>query len=133
VKNPLDIMPAIFNRDHFMALISLLRDDPNIDAFIFSLTPFLDRYQEMGGRPFLDGIIEMTIEGAKELTKPFFILTGKPRSLDGAGIRQDVLERYHLAGIAAFPSLALTARVINNLYQYNRYLKWEGGHHGLET
>jgi len=122
VRNPLDMMSSLFDKENFRKLITLLRDDPVIDTFIFSITQLVDRYNEIGGRPFLDGTIRMTIEGARELNKPFFVVFGKARSLEGAGVRQDVMEKYHLAGIAAFPSLQMAVRVIANMVRYRGYL-----------
>ncbi|UCD57939.1 MAG: CoA-binding protein [Candidatus Hydrogenedentota bacterium] len=123
VKNPLDVFTVLVNPEHFKTMIELLRDDPNIDALIY--------YQRVEwalrrAKVFLDMIIQMTIEGAKELKKPLFLVLANSLSLEGEMLRRQAQEIYNNAGIATFPTFEEAVRVAYNLSEYHRYVAQTG-------
>ena len=122
-KNPLDIMGAIFRADsskNMMRLFELLRDDPNIDALIF--TQMIEMFTKRGGRLAIDFISDLTIQGAKILEKPTFLVLERGPSLEGESHRQDVQQKYNNSSMATFESFDIAAQVVANLSQYQNYL-----------
>ncbi|MBW2623536.1 MAG: CoA-binding protein [Deltaproteobacteria bacterium] len=122
VKNPLDIGGAFFRSgpDKLMTLYDILRDDPNIDALIFS-----QRMVRFGGRDvrgLLDVIVKSSLEGMKIMQKPCFIVLGSGDSLESEALHQEAQQKYNEAGIATFPTFRLAARVMSNLAVYKQYL-----------
>ena len=120
--NPLDIGGALFRGGpgKLMTLFDILRDDPNIDALIFS-----QRMIRFGGRDMrglLDVIVKSTLEGMKIMQKPCLVVLGSGDSLENEAFHQEAQQKYNAAGIATFPSFRLAARVMSNLVGYNRYL-----------
>jgi acyl-CoA synthetase (NDP forming) len=123
VKNPLDIMGALFDGGPkvFTRLIDLLREDPNIDALIFSQN--IEMFFRRLDRSFLDDFIRMTVNSMHQLKKPLYLVLGKARSLEGEALRQDVEKRYHLYNMATFSSFTMAARVYYNLKRYRDFLE----------
>jgi len=122
-KNPLDIMGAIFRQessDNMMRLFELLRDDPNIDALIF--TQMVEMFSRRGGRMAIDFISDLTIQGAKILEKPTFLVLERGPSLEGESYRKDVQQKYNNSSMATFESFDIAAKVVANLSQYQNYL-----------
>jgi acyl-CoA synthetase (NDP forming) len=121
-KNPLDIMGALFSGGPkiFGRLIELLRDDPNIDALIFSQN--IDMFFRRLDRSFLDDFIRMTVKSMHELGKPLYLVLGQARSLEGEALRQDVELRYHQYNMATFSSFTMAARVYRNMKNYRDFL-----------
>jgi acyl-CoA synthetase (NDP forming) len=119
VKNPLDIFSVLVNPEHFMRMIELLRDDPNIDALMYH-----QRVEWAISRSviFLDMMLEMTIEGAKKLEKPLFIILAEASSLEGMALRKHAEDKYNNAGIPTFPTFDEAARAIRSLSEYHQYL-----------
>jgi acyl-CoA synthetase (NDP forming) len=119
VKNPLDIFSVLVNPEHFTKMIGLLRDDPHIDALIY--------YQRIEWalkkeNVFLDIVIDMTIEGAKDLEKPMFLVLANAQSLEGMALRKHAEDKYNNAGVPTFPSFDEAARAVYNLSEYQRFL-----------
>ncbi|MBI4765744.1 MAG: CoA-binding protein [Deltaproteobacteria bacterium] len=121
-KNPLDIMGALFGGGEkiYGRLIELLRDDPNIDALIFSQN--IDMFFRRIARSFLDDFIRMTVNSMHQLGKPLYLVLGKARSLEGEALRQDVETRYHHYKMATFSSFTMAARVYHNMKIYGDFL-----------
>lgn len=121
-KNPLDIMGALFGGGEkiFRRLIELLRDDPNIDALIFSQN--IDMFFRRIARSFLDDFIRMTVSSMQTLGKPLYLVLGQARSLEGEALRQDVETRYHHYKMATFSSFTMAARVYHNMKIYRDFL-----------
>jgi len=119
VMNPLDINMVLGKEEHFKRLIGLLRDDPHIDAVMYSQRPHgaLRR-----GRDHLDMVIRMTIDGAKELEKPLFLVLGDVYSIEDETIRREVWGKYTQAGLAVFSTFKTAARALYNLSEYQRFL-----------
>ena len=128
VKNPLDIMGALFRMDgsmNMVKLFELLRDDPNIDALIYS--QMVEMFSRRGGRMFLDLSLKMTVKGMEKLKKPMFLVLGRGMSLEGESFRQEAQQKYNAAGVATFESFDIAARVMANLSQYQKYLSNSNG------
>jgi len=120
-KNPLDIMPVLFNEKNFYRVIDLLREDPNTDALIFNLDP---GWIISGlGRTEMIRFIGYIVEAVKKLQKPLFISLDHREGSQLAFIREEMLDLFNQAGIATFPDFSMTARIINNLKKYNDYLQ----------
>jgi acyl-CoA synthetase (NDP forming) len=119
VKNPLDIFSVLVNYDHFMRMIELLRDDPNIDALVY-----LQRVEWAlrRDRIFLDMALQMAIDGSKALKKPLVIALAAAHSLEGELLRKEAQRKYASEGIATFPSFEAAATTVYNLSEYQRYL-----------
>lgn len=119
VKNPLDIFSVLVNPEHFKKMIELLRDDPNVDALIYyQRVEWALRRENI----YLDMIMDMTIEGAKDLKKPLFLVLGEAGSLEGWALRKHAEERYNNAGLATFPTFDEAARAIYNLSEYQKFI-----------
>lgn len=119
VKNPLDIFSVLVNYDHFMRMIELLRDDPNIDALIyFQRVEWAIRRE----RRFLDMAMQMAIDGSKELKKPLYIALAAAHSLEGELLRREAQRRYMAEGVASFPTFESAATTAYNLSEYQRFL-----------
>ncbi|MBW1711226.1 MAG: CoA-binding protein [Deltaproteobacteria bacterium] len=123
-KNPLDLMEVVFMRDNFIKLITLLRNDPNIDAVIFSM-PLRFFYREMGRRG-LNMFLDLMIEANKLLQKPLLTILEREQDPILEGARQETEERFREAGIATFPTFQVAARVLVNLKKYRDFLSSEG-------
>ncbi len=119
VKNPLDIFSVLVNPDHFIRLIELLRDDPNIDALMYHQRVEWALKRES---IFLDVILDMTIEGAKKLEKPLFLVLAESSTLEGMALRKRAEGKYNAAGIPTFPTFDEAARAVRALSGYHRYL-----------
>jgi len=119
VKNPLDIFSVLVNPDHFKRMIALLRDDPNIDALIYHQRVEWALRRE---NVFFDMIMKMTVEGAKELEKPLFLVLAEAQSLEGAALRKHAQDRYNNAGLATFPTFDEAALAIYNLSEYHKFV-----------
>lgn len=120
VKNPLDMMITLFDKKNFIKTMELLRDDPNIDALIFSQPVHWSH--QVGGRAFMDMFIQMTYDGMKALEKPMVIALEQTHTLDGVVIRREAFEKYNSAGIATFPSFQSAAQVVSTMSQYQNFL-----------
>ncbi|MDY6933613.1 MAG: CoA-binding protein [Spirochaetota bacterium] len=120
VKNPLDIMPALFNEDHFKEVFALLRYDPNIDVIIF--TQQMDTIYGIGGRRLLDAFIALTLEVIVNLNKPIFIILQRSLTLEGEALRQEALGKYNRANIPTFESFQSAFRTVYNMNQYQNFL-----------
>jgi len=123
VKNPLDIFSVLINPEHFERMIELLRDDPNIDALLYyQRVEWALRRENM----FLDMIINMTIDGARKLEKPLFLVLADAVSLEGMALRAQAEDKYNSAGIPTFPTFEEAARAIRCMSEYHQYLAARG-------
>ncbi|MBI5115233.1 CoA-binding protein [Candidatus Poribacteria bacterium] len=119
VKNPLDIFSVLVNPDHFSRMIAFLRDDPLVDALIYMQRAEWALRRE---RVFLEVAVRMTIEGARELKKPLFLILTGGQTLEGDILRREAQQRYAHAGIPTFPTFDEAAQAAYNLSEYQRYL-----------
>lgn len=122
VNNPLDIgFSRVFSDEKlFLKLFSLLGDDPNIDAMIFSLSMM------RGGvklkRSQVDAMMQMILKGIEIIGKPVFLVLQGGKTLELLSLRDEMQDRYNEAGLATFPSFTLAAKTLYRLNQYQRFL-----------
>jgi len=126
-KNPLDIMGAFFGRgpENLMRLMELLRDDPNIDALIFNQS--VDIITRVVGRSMMDAFVRLTMDSMKRMGKPIYVVLDKGRGgIEGDILRQEMEDRYNMAGFATFDTFRQAAGVLVELDQYRQYLETRG-------
>ncbi|MBW2060680.1 MAG: CoA-binding protein [Deltaproteobacteria bacterium] len=119
-KNPLDLMEAVFSTEKFTKLITLLRDDPNIDALIFAM--HLNWFYREMGRTGLSMFFESIIKLKNLLKKPFLTILERENDPIIESARQDIEERLREAKVATFPTFELAARVLSKTKKYNDFL-----------
>jgi len=125
VKNPLDVgMTAFFNKQNFLKIIELLRDDPRIDALIFLQQ--LGLFHRFGGRGVVNMMIEMTLKAKEKLEKPIMLVLEKEDAFGGEEFVKMAQDRYNNENMATFPSVELAARVTRNLADYQKFLSGQG-------
>ena len=118
VRNPLDVF---FNKDEeYMTLARLLREDPNIDAFIYSLR-FHNILRERGRAGLYDFFLTV-VEMAEKLEKPLFLVMESTDNIENAMMNKDAALIFQEHGIATFPSFEIAAAVMYNLKGYHDYL-----------
>lgn len=120
-KNPMDIMPVIFNETHFQRVMALLRRDTCTDGIVFNLDPgwlFRDL-----GRAGMYRFAANVIEAAKQYEKPFFIALNQRENPQIAFIRQELVDVFNRSEIATFPDFSMAARIMNNLKSYHDFLE----------
>lgn len=118
VRNPLDVF---FEKDEeYMTLARLLREDPNIDAFIYSLR-FHNILRERG-RAGLHDFFLTVVEMAKKLEKSLFLVLESTDEIETAMMNKDAALIFQEHGIATFPSFEIAATVLYNLKGYHDYL-----------
>ena len=123
-KNPLDIMGAFFGQGpgNLMLLMDLLRDDPNIDALIFSQP--VDLISRVVGRSMISLLPQFIKDSMKRMGKPIYVVLDRGRGgIEGDILRQELEDRYTDAGFATFATFRQAARVLAELDQYRRYLE----------
>jgi len=127
-RNPLDILPAIMpvssNEGNLLRVMELIRDDPNIDAMIFSIFPkrICDNY----GKTALNAYLNLCLEAMERLEKPLFISLPREDNWQMDILRREAEEWFHDAGVATFPDFRLAARVMLNMKKYGNYLSVHG-------
>ncbi|MBU4317935.1 MAG: acetate--CoA ligase family protein [Proteobacteria bacterium] len=127
VKNPIDMVPALFDRDMFMKILSILDAEEEIDAvfyYIFSPGPVTGRLANSGHRG-LDMLSRIIIEGVKSIRKPFYFVVERDENRQRDGVMGELRTRIQEAGIPAFPSLDLAARAAMNMCRYQEFLSAE--------
>jgi len=118
VKNPLDVF--FNNDDHFNTLIRLLKEDPNIDAFIYNM--------RFGGPNQFRGLLELNhsiqgiVEAYKNLGKPMLIVLEQTGETEIDMLNREIASSLHGQNVATFPSFEIAAKVIANLSEYHDYL-----------
>ncbi len=122
-KNPMDIMPVLFNEQYFHRIMDLLRDDPNTDALIFNINPaWIARDL---GRTGMYTFVNNIVKASRESDKPIFVSLDSINDPQIAFARQEMVEIFNGEEIATFPSFTMTARIMNNLKRYHDFLKAE--------
>ena len=124
VKNPIDMVPALFNRDMFIQIMSVLDAEEQIDAvfyYIFSPGPVTGRLMNAGYKG-LDMLSRIIIEGAKSIKKPFYCVMERDENPQRDLMIGELRTRIKDADIPTFSSLDLAARAAENMWQYQQYL-----------
>jgi acyl-CoA synthetase (NDP forming) len=118
VKNPLDVF---FNKDdHFNALIRLLREDPNIDAFIYNMR--FGGPNQFRGLTELNHSVQNVIDASKALGKPMLIVLEHTGESEIDMLNREIASSLHADNVATFPSFEIAAKVVANLKGYHDYL-----------
>jgi len=120
LKNPLDIMPALDRKDSFMRVMTLLRDDPNIDALLYHSR--VNWIYEDHGHAGLNEYLRNTLEARDILEKPMFVILPRQEDVSMEMVRQEAEQWYQEAGVATFPTFDLAARILFNLDRYRNFL-----------
>jgi acyl-CoA synthetase (NDP forming) len=120
VKNPLDVGRTAMMGENLISLIELLRDDPKVDALIFS-QPLGPLYQ-FTGRQGINFLLDITVGAKDKLEKPLFIVMEKENGFVPDTIVKEAEERYHEKNVATFPNFQMAARVMRNLSDYQIFL-----------
>jgi len=132
INNPLDVMGALFFParatsqgvdvlENYKKLFVLLREDPCIDALLFSQR--VELFTRVGGRQFVNFFLRRSMDALKEFQKPIYVVLEKGNTLDGEAARQDAQAQYNRAGIPTFENFSAAARIIRHLTEYRHYLE----------
>ncbi|MFH1123414.1 MAG: CoA-binding protein [Pseudomonadota bacterium] len=124
VKNPLDVLPSLFDFDNLKRILRLLDDDPRVDAIIFNI-PTWYFYTAMG-RTVFNQFLQVVIESKNQLKKPMLTVVEKEQDLELNAVRKETVELCHEANSATFPSIRLAARTLFKLNEYREYLNSNG-------
>lgn len=123
-KNPLDIIPTLFNVENIARVLGILKEDENIDIVLFHVSPAW-LYKDFGSM-FLYEFMEKVLEGWHILQKPLYISLESIDSPQTAFIHHELIQWLNQKNIAAFPDFRLAARTISRLNQYRQYLEVQG-------
>jgi len=119
VKNPLDILPHMRNRESFEKLMTILKNDANIDALVFSLNiAFI--YRE-GGRLGVNYFLRMIAKSHEWLEKPMFLILDTFNTAEMLMLRNEAEEILVARKMTAFPTFEIAARALTHLYRYKRF------------
>ncbi len=119
-KNPLDILPHLRDVESFKKLMTLLKEDQNIDALIFSVNlGFI--YREVG-RSRINAYLRMILSAREWLEKPMFLALDTFNNLDMRILNHEAEEWLAGRKAAIFGSFEIAARVLNALKHYDDYL-----------
>jgi acyl-CoA synthetase (NDP forming) len=121
VRNPLDVF---FPQDKdFRTLVDLLREDPNIDAFMFNLRFGGGGPVQTQGIGDANNTIQNMVDARERLKKPLFLITELTGDARIDVIINEASATLHQQGIPTFPSFEIAAKVLANLKAYNDYLQ----------
>jgi acyl-CoA synthetase (NDP forming) len=119
-KNPLDILPNLRDMDGFKKVMTLLKDDPNIDALVFSVNlAFI--YRE-AGRLGVEFYIATIAKAGEWLEKPMYLIADTFKVLELQALQFDAEERLAGHRIPMFTSFEIVARIIRSLKNYREFL-----------
>ncbi len=119
-KNPLDILPHLRDMDRFKKVMTLLRDDPNIDALVFSVNlAFI--YRETG-RLGVEFYLEIISKAGEWLKKPMYLIGDTFENLELQALQFEAEEKLAAHRIPMFSSFEIVARIIKSLKDYKDYL-----------
>ena len=120
VKNPLDIgFSSMYEKqDEFFNLFALLRDDPRIDAMIFSRGNRPGR----GRRNGMEQLNNMVLKGMDIIKKPVLVVLNNHGTVEAAAQREEAVQKFNAANVPTFASFPLAARVLKNMSDYNDFL-----------
>ncbi|MBU3917070.1 hypothetical protein KKA14_16170 [bacterium] len=124
MKNPLDMIAALFDINNFKILVEILENDPNIDIFIFSQS--IQLMYDLDSRELIDQYIAMIIEFSNKMKTAMYIMLDETDHFESSSILRETKEKYNVAGVTYFPSFELGSKIINNLNQYRKFIKSVG-------
>lgn len=122
VTNPLDLSfsTVYYDQEQFTQLFTLLGEDPNIDAVLYSRG--VGGGGEHGGRTNIEQLVTMTMGGIKTAGKPVFVAVDGSGNLDSRAICDETQVRFRRSGLATFNSMEMAAKVLSNMSTYNAYI-----------
>jgi len=120
VKNPLDILPYLANKDSFKFLMTLLKEDPRVDALFFTL-PLAFIYRERG-QAGVNAYLKITLRAREWLEKPMFLIIESFNTPELMILCREASERLMTHQVPVFPSFEVAARVMLNLKGYHDFL-----------
>ena len=120
VKNPLDVLPSLFDFDKLKKILELLDDDSRVDAIILNI-PTWYFYTAMG-RTVFNQFLQVVIQAKDHLKKPMLIVLEKEQDLELNTARNGSVELFHEGNCATFPSIQMAARILFKLNKYHEYL-----------
>ena len=120
VKNPLDILPYLSDKERFKYVMTLLKQDVRVDALIFTL-PLAFIYREVG-RAGVNAYLKMTLKAREWLAKPMFVIVESFNTAELMMVGRDGAERLMAHQLPVFPSFEVAARVMMNLKGYHDFL-----------
>jgi acyl-CoA synthetase (NDP forming) len=124
VKNPIDLVPAFFNRDFMMEIISVVKDEPNLGAmiiYIFTPGPVPGNLMNMGAKG-MDGFCR-NMAGAKEqLGQPLAFVLERDTDIIRSNLMAELEKRFREIGLMVFPTFDLAAKALVNLSRYQEFL-----------
>lgn len=119
-KNPLDILAQLRGTEQFEKLMTLLKNDSNIDSLVFSVNlAFI--YREAGRRG-IDFYLDTIAKAGKWLEKPMYLIADTFNSLEMQALQFDAEEKLAGMKIPMFSSFETAARIIKSLKGYKDYL-----------
>ncbi|MFO7964504.1 MAG: CoA-binding protein [Desulfobacterales bacterium] len=119
-KNPLDILPHLHDMESFKKVMTLLKDDANIDSLIFNVNlAFIYREAGRAGVSFYMD----TIAKVKEwLEKPMYLVGDTFKNLEMQALQFEAEELLSTRRIPMFSSFEIVARIVTSLTTYKAYL-----------
>ena len=120
VKNPLDILPFLTSEESFSWVMTLLKEDPQVDALFFSF-PLAFIYYE-AGRAGVNAYLDMIVKAREFLEKPLFLIVESFNTTELMVVGREAVQELTARQIPVFPSFEVAARVMMNLNGYNDFL-----------
>ena len=123
LKNPIDFVPAFFNRDFMMKIISVVKAEPNLGAmivYIFTPGPVPGNLMNMGAKG-VDMFCRNMAEAKEKLGKPMVFVLEKDTDVMRSSLMSDLEKRFREAGLMVFPTFDLAAKALVNLNWYQEF------------
>jgi len=124
LKNPIDFVPAFFNRDFMKEIISVVKDELNFGAmivYIFTPGPVPGNLMNMGAKG-VDMFCRNMAEAKEQLGKPMAFALERDTDVIRSNLMTDLEKRFREAGLMVFPTFDLAAKALVNLNRYQEYL-----------
>ena len=116
-RNPLDI--DIDRPEDFFKLMELLRDDPNVEVFMYNLH-FRWIYRERG-RAGVNELIQQAIKARELIGKPVLVIVEREGNMEMDAMAAEATQGFQEAGLPTFDSFEIAARVLFKLNQYREF------------
>ena len=123
-KNPLDILPHLRSPESFQKLMTLLKEDSNIDALIFAIN--IGFFYRDTGRTGVNLYLRMILKSMEHLKKPVFLVCETFKNFELMALQYDSDEWLAKHNVATFSSFESAAITLINLKQYSDFLNNSG-------
>jgi len=124
VKNPIDLVPAFFNRDFMMEIISIVKGEPNLGAmivYIFTPGPVPGNLMNMGAKG-VDMFCRNMAEAKEKIDKPMVFVLERDSDVIRSNLMAELEKRFRETGLTVFPTFNLAAKALVNLSRYQEFL-----------